>query len=340
MDVLSDVLGAVRLTGAIFFDIDASSPWVGESPGTREIAAAIMPRAEHIISFHAVLSGGCWATLGDESVPWTRIDEGDIVVFPGGSPNVLSSSPAVRGDPNPLRMYYRPVDKHLPFNLIHGGGGEPRTRFICGYLGCDARPFNPLLGALPSIIHVRRSNDGTTPVTDLFRMTLAEGREKRPGSETMLAKLSELMFVEVVRSHLAALPQESKGWLAGLRDRNVGAALLLLHGRPAEPWTLDRLARESGVSRTILAERFAHHLGISPMQYLTHWRMQLAARQMENPDVSIAQAAAEVGYESEAAFNRAFKKVVGIPPGAWRRGRRGEALGPAKAFVDLYQRDL
>lgn len=320
MDVLSDVLSAVRLTGALFFDIDASSPWVGESPGTREISAAIMPQAEHVISFHAVMSGGCWATLGDKDAPWTRIEAGDVVVFPRGGPNVLSSSPGTRGEVNPLAMYYRPVDAHLPFEVIHGGGGEPRTRFICGFLGCDTKPFNPLIGALPEFIHARPS-EGETPVTDLFRMALSEGRRNRPGSETVLAKISELMFVEVVRRHIDSLPEVSRGWLAGLRDGHVGEALRLLHARPAEPWTLEQLARETGLSRTVLAERFVQHLAITPMQYLMHWRMQLAARQMENPNVSLAQIAADVGYESEAAFQRAFKKVVGVPPGTWRRSR-------------------
>jgi AraC-like DNA-binding protein len=321
MDVLSDVLAAVRLTGAIFFDIDASSPWVGESPGTKEISAAIMPQAEHVISFHAVMSGGCWATLGDQDAPWTRIEAGDVVVFPRGGPNVLSSSPGTRGELNPLAMYYRPIDTHLPFQLIHGGGGEPRTRFICGFLGCDTKPFNPLMGALPAFIHARTS-EGETPVTDLFRMALSEGRRNRPGSETVLGKISELMFVEVVRRYIDALPQESKGWLSGLRDRQIGEALRLLHGRPAEPWTLEGLANEIGLSRTVLAERFSHFTDVSPMQYLMHWRMQLAARQMERSDVSLAQIGADVGYESEAAFQRAFKKVVGVPPGAWRRDRR------------------
>lgn len=328
MDVLSDVLSAVRLTGALFFDIDASSPWVGESPGTREIAEAIMPHAEHIIPFHAVMSGGCWATIADRDVPWTRIEAGDVVVFPGGAPNVLSSSPGIRGETNPLAMYYRPADMHLPFSLIQGGGGEPRTRFVCGFLGCDSRPFNPLLNALPEFIHARPS-EGEQPVTDLFRMALSEGRRNRPGSETILAKISELMFVEVVRRYIDALPSESKGWLAGLRDRHVGEALRLLHGQPAAPWTLERLAREIGLSRTVLAERFSEHMAVSPIQYLTNWRMQLAARQMENPDISIAQVAAEVGYGSEAAFQRAFKKVVGVPPGTWRRGRSGGASRPA-----------
>lgn len=320
MDVLSDVLRAVRLTGAIYFDIDAGAPWVGESPGTAEIAAAVMPGAEHVISFHAVISGSCWAALGDDTLPPVQVNAGDIVVFPGGAPNVMSSWPGARGEPN-MAMYYRPTDENLPFSLIHGGDGDERTRFICGYLGCDAGPFNPLLSALPPILCARKPDDGSGWVTDLFRIAMTEGASRRAGGETVLAKLSELMFVEIIRDHLETLPDDARGWLSGLRDAHVGEALRLIHARPREGWTLDRLARQVGLSRTAFATRFTHYVAVSPMQYLARWRLQLAGRLLERPEVSIAQAGAEVGYESEAAFNRAFKKFVGVPPGTWRKGR-------------------
>jgi AraC-like DNA-binding protein len=331
MDVLSDVLRVVRLTGAIYFDVDASYPWVGESPGTAAIAAAIMPGAEHVISFHAVMSGSCWAALSNGAEPPQRLNAGDVVVFPSGAPNVMSSSPGARGEPNPLTMYYRPVDLGLPFSIIHGGGGEERTRFICGYLGCDAHPFNPLLAVLPEMLCARKPEDGSTWVMDMFRLALVEGCSSRAGGETILAKLSELMFVEIVRRHLETLPEGSIGWLAGLRDTHVGAALQLIHARPTENWTLEQLAREVGLSRTIFADRFSHYVKVSPMQYLARWRLQLAGRLLEQSGVSIAQAGAEVGYESEAAFNRAFKKFVGVPPGTWRKERL--ASSEARASV-------
>jgi len=275
MDVLSDLLRAVRLTGAIYFDVDASSPWVGESPGTAEIAAAVMPGVEHVISFHAVLSGSCWAALADGSAHPLRVNAGDVVVFPGGAPNVMSSLPGARAEPNPIAMYYRPIDRNLPFALIHGGGGSERTRFVCGYLGCDARPFNPLLAVLPDMLCVRKPVDGNGGwVTDLFQLALAEGGSARAGGETILAKLSELMFVEVIRRHLESLPEGSRGWLSGLRDPHVGEALRLIHSRPAEDWTLERLAREVGLSRTIFTDRFSHYVEVSPMQYLARWRLQ------------------------------------------------------------------
>ena len=325
MDVLSDVLRAVRLTGAIFFDIDAGAPFVGESPPTEAIAAKVMPEAQHIISFHAVVSGSCWASLGDDSVPPVRLHAGDVVVFPKGSSNVMSSTPGQRGQPN-MAMYYRPTDTHLPFKVIHGGEGDERTRFICGYLGCDARPFNPLLSSLPAILCARRPVDGSAWMTDLFQHAVAEGNSGRTGAETILAKLSELMFVEVIRSHIETLPEGSEGWLAGLRDRYVGEALRLIHGQPSEDWSLERLARSAGCSRSSLANRFSQLVGTSPMQYLTAWRMQLAVRKLESPGTSISQTGAELGYESEAAFNRAFKRFVGVPPGTWRKGR-GAASG-------------
>lgn len=318
MDVLSDVLRAVRLTGAVYFDIDAGAPWVGVSPSTEAIAAAIMPEAQHVISFHAVVSGSCWAALGDGSVPPVSLEAGDVVVFPQGSSNVMSSAPGERGQPN-MAMYYRPVDEHLPFKVIHGGGGDERTRIICGYLGCDSRPFNPLLSSLPAILCARKPGNGSPWITDLFLHAVAEGSSGRTGAETILAKLSELMFVEVIRTHLESLPEDSGGWLAALRDRHVGEALRLVHSRPSEDWTLDKLARGAGCSRSSLANRFSLFVGASPMQYLTGWRMQLAVRRLETQGVSIAQAGAEVGYESEAAFNRAFKKFVGMPPGTWRK---------------------
>lgn len=325
MDVLSNVLQAVRLTGAVYFDIDASSPWVGESPGTEEIAAAIMPGAEHVISFHAVISGSCWAAMSDDSLPPVLVESGDVIVFPSGAPNVMSSSRGDRSVPN-MAMYYNPVDQFLPFSVQHGGGGPDRTHFICGYLGCDARPFNPLLSALPEMLCARKPRDGRTWVTDFFQMAMAEGVTKRVGGETVLARLSELMFVEVIREHIETLPDNSPGWLSGLRDPHVGEALRLIHARPAEDWSVDALAREVGLSRSAFSARFSHFVESSPMLYLTRWRMQLATRLLERPGTSIAQAASDVGYESEAAFSRAFKRVAGISPGAWRR-HQAEVVG-------------
>lgn len=324
MDILSDVLRAVRLSGALFFDIRASAPWVGASPSTVDIAAAVMPGVEHVISFHAVISGSCWAALDNDPAPPIRMNSGDVVVFPGGAPNVMSSSPGGTGEPN-MGIYHRPADnEHLPYQLIHGGGGDEQTRFICGYLGCDSRPFNPLLSALPPIFAVRRPPDQESWIIDLFCHALAQGGNKRAGNQTILAKLSELMFVEAIRCYIETLPAHSLGWLSGLRDRHVGRALQLIHGRPSENWTIDLLAREAGLSRTAFSERFVHFVEVPPMHYLVQWRMQVASRLLEERGMTIAQVGSAVGYESEAAFSRSFKRLLGVSPGAWRKWKRAQ----------------
>jgi len=322
VDVLSEVLRAVRLTGAVFFDVEASAPWVATTPASIKIAASVMPEAEHVIMFHAVTSGGCWAELEDGSAPPIRLAAGDIVVVALGDQHVLCSTPGLRAAPN-FDIYYRPTDRQLPFSINAPGGSGERTRFACGYLGCDSRPFNPVLQALPRILHARGADAGC--MTQLIRLAIDETANRRSGGETVLSKVAELMFVEVLRRHIDTLPSDAGSWLSGLRDSHVGAALALIHGRPAEAWTLERLAREVGLSRSVFADRFAHFVQDSPMHYLTRWRMQLATDLLERQGVGLAQVAAGVGYESEAAFNRAFKKCVGVPPGAWRRGRQAQA---------------
>jgi len=320
VDVLSDVLRAVRLTGAVYFDVRAREPWTAETPPVTSICAEVMPEFEHVISFHIVLDGGCWAQLGDDPKSAVQLAAGDAVIFPRGDSHVLGSQRGVRSEPD-YSMYYRPNDRPLPFVFKELGGKGAASRFICGYLGCDARPFNPVLDALPRLLHVRARQEGENLTRDLMRMALLENEHPRAGGETILSKLSELMFLQAIRQYIDGLPKESKGWLSGLRDRHVGMALRLMHGRPAERWTIDSLAREVGLSRSAFAERFTELMSVPPMQYLGNWRLQLAAQLLERNGTSIAQAAAEVGYESEAAFNRAFKKQVGIPPGSWRRSR-------------------
>ncbi len=320
MDVLSDVLNAVRLTGAIFFERHLHAPWVGESPHSAAIAAMVMPEAQHVISFHAILSGSCWASLAGSAESCTRFNAGDIVIYPMGDANVLSSAPGMRGTPD-LEEYSRPKDRPLPVVTRLINEGAEYCHLVCGYFGCDARPFNPLLDALPRMLISQMSTAGQSWLSDMLRVAAAEAERGSAGSESLLAKLAELMFVEVVRQHIIQLPEELNGWLSGLKHHHIGQALRLIHGQPARPWTLAELAREVGLSRSVFADRFAHYVGVSPMHYLGRWRMQLAARRLALPGVSVAQAGAEVGYEFEAAFNRAFKKYVGMPPGSWRKGK-------------------
>lgn len=324
MDVLSEILRAVRLTGAVYFDITAHEPWVAESPATSAICTNVMPAFEHVVSFHIMLDGWCWVQLADMSDPVLRLEAGDAVIIPGGEAHFMTSQKGVRSQPD-MQLYRRSTDKPLPYIIKEFGGQGATSRFVCGYLGCDAKPFNPILGALPRLMAVKASSVGGQLIHDLLRVALQESTHSSAGGETILSKLSELMFLQAIRQYIETLPSEAKGFLSGLRDRQIGAALTLMHARPSEDWTLDTLAREAALSRSAFAERFTEMMGVPPMQYLGNWRLQLAARALERPGVSIAQAAAEVGYESEAAFNRAFKRLVGVPPGTWRKSRAAAA---------------
>jgi AraC-like DNA-binding protein len=317
MDALSDVLKTVRLTGAVFFDCSAQSPWVAEQPPREMILAKILPGAEHLIAYHMVTQGKCFANLiGGEPI---AIEAGEVIVFSQGDPHVLSSSPGMRADPLAPNTLDAAGGRPLPFVINIGDDGPTATKFVCGFLACDARPFNPLIGSLPPVIKaggLQGSDAGW--LGEFIRVATAESALKRRGGETVLAKLSELMFIEVVRQHLESLPPERAGWLAGLRDPVVGKALSLMHAAPARNWTIEELAKQVGLSRSVLAQRFTALVDLPPMQYLAQWRMQIAWGLLHG-GANIATVAAEVGYGSEAAFSRAFKKTMGTPPSAWRR---------------------
>ena len=316
-DVLSDVLSAVRLTGAVYFDFDLSSPWVAETPPAREIAGIVMPGAQRVIEYHVIARGACWGhAVGQEPF---RMQEGDLFVLPQGDAHVLSSAPGMRGTADLSKFARRSTPLPLVYEM--GGGGPDRARLVCGFLGCDERPFNPLLTALPAVIHLPASGEGATTawLGMLLGVALKESASTRAGAENVLARLSELMFVEAIRRYLETLPPAQTGWLAGLRDPVVGQALAALHGEPKEAWTVEGLARLVGVSRSVLAERFTEVVGQPPMQYLALWRMQLASRLLRDGG-AVASVASAVGYESEAAFSRAFKKLVGQAPATWRKG--------------------
>jgi AraC-like DNA-binding protein len=319
-DVLSDVLRAVRLTGAVYFDYRLRAPWVGAAPPSHAIAPLVMPGADRVIEYHLMVRGRCWATL--EGVEPIQLREGDLLLFPQGDAHVLASAPGLRGDPD--RAMYVRTPAPLPLLYEIGGPGPEEARVICGFLGCDERPFNPLLAALPRMMHVPATiaDWAGGGIGALVMSAVKESTHARPGSENVLARLSELMFVETVRRYLETLPAGQTGWLAGLRDPLVGKALSALHGEPAAAWTVDSLARRVGASRSVLAERFTTMVGQPPMQYLTLWRMQLAARALI-AGRAVADVAAAAGYDSEAAFSRAFKKVLGQAPGTWRRAARG-----------------
>jgi AraC-like DNA-binding protein len=321
-DILSDVLRAVRLTGAVFFSVEASAPWVAETPSASVLAPHVMPGSEHTIEYHLVTRGSCWGGIVDQAAE--RLEQGDIIVFPQGDAHVLASAPGMRGYPDP-DMFQALGGARLPIRIEKDGGGAERTEVICGFLGCDARPFNPLLSALPRVIHVRARDRRDGMLEQLVRAALSESSAPKAGGQGVLARLSELLFIEVVRGHVATLPADGAGWLSGLRDEAVSRVLERLHARPAHPWTLDELAREVGSSRSVVAERFAHFVGIPPIQYLTQWRIQLAATLLRSTRYTLAEIAERVGYGSEAALSRAFKRAAGVAPAAYRQKNDGAA---------------
>jgi len=315
MDTLSDVLRAVRLTGAVFFAVDASAPWVAEAPSASKVGPEVLPGAEHVIAYHVIASGNCWGGIVDE--PALKLDAGDIIVFPQGDPHVISSAPGMRGAPH-YEAYRSARNSQTPLTVSIRGGAPTHEQVVCGYLGCDARPFNPLLATLPRLMHLRPQGPDD-PLHRLLKLAVAEASEPRAGGDCVLSKLSELLFVEVVRRYVAQLPPEGVGWFAGLRDENIGRALQKLHERPTHDWSLEELGKECGLSRSVLAERFAHLVGVPPMQYLAQWRIQLAASLLRNGKASLAEIAERVGYGSEAALSRAFKRQVGVAPALYRR---------------------
>ncbi len=331
-DILSDVLRNVRLRGALFFHVNGSSNWAAEAPPSHEIAGAVMPGLEHVMEYHVVTRGSCWGAIVGE--PPVRLDAGDIILFPKGDRHVISSAPGMRARAD-AASYFEHKTEQLPFTLRYGGAEvSPRdasvedgdTSLVCGFLGCDLRPFNPLIATLPRLLHLRYSEEHGW-IAQFVRQVVEESRSKRPGGEAMLERMSEMMFVDAVRRYVDTLPEESRGWLAGLRDRFVGRALALMHDAPAEEWTVDELGRRVGLSRSALHERFAEMIGQPPMQYLANWRMQVGAALLRNTNATVAAVAQEVGYDSEAAFARAFKRLMGTPPAAWRK--QALPAGPA-----------
>jgi AraC-like DNA-binding protein len=320
-DVLSEVLSAVRLTGSVFFDVTATAPWVAEAPASARIADAIRPGAQHAIEYHVVTHGSCWIAIVD-GAPFepVRLQQGDIAVIPHGEPHVVSSAPRMRAEPD-VAAHRRPTNESdLPFRLRTGGDGGADARLMCGFFTCDVRPFNPLLEALPRFLRIGRGSSAATDalLEHFLGLASVDNADKRAGAQSVLNKLSELLFIEAIRTYMDQLGSANTGWLSGLRDPLVGRALSLLHAGPARAWTLDELAGECGASRSALVGRFTQLMGYPPIQYLTRWRMQLAARRLTERGAKVATVAQEVGYDSEAAFSRAFKKFSGQSPSEWR----------------------
>jgi AraC-like DNA-binding protein len=326
-DTLSDLLRTVRLRGAAFFYVSFRGHWSAGASAAKDIAHLVMPGCDHVMEYHMIAKGSGWAAV--DGLSPVRLQAGDIVVFPQGDRHVISSAPGVEPDRGKRELLWAQPDQPRPMPIsFHEGlvdaGALPVESAdaiaVCGFLGCDLRPFNPLITALPRILHLPASRAGSW-VGHLIDQAVVESNDRRPGGDAVLERLSEMMFVDAARRYLDTLPQDSVGWLAGLRERFVGKALALLHAHPARQWSVDDLAREVGLSRSALHERFVQYLGQAPMQYLASWRIQLGTRLLRESSRVVADIALEVGYDSEAAFARAFKRMVGMPPAAWRRAQ-------------------
>ena len=333
MDVLSEVLKVVKLQGALFYNGEFSSPWSLCSPASSAIARHLSPAAGHAIIYHLLTEGHASARIVDgERV---TLSAGDLVIFPHGDAHIIENGP-----PTQTLELAKEIDRIVTqgLKLSRLGGGGDVTRFICGFMACDPQLSQVFLNGLPRVfkISIRNSASGRW-LEDSLRFSVNEAHASHPGGEAVLARLSELLFVETLRAYIAHLPADQTGWLAGARDVEVGKALALMHRSPAHPWTIASLAKDIGVSRSLLVERFRRYLNEAPMAYLTRWRLQLGAQMLSSTSYSVAQISSEVGYESEAAFNRAFKREFGTPPARFRRQSRSahkHSVSPASQIAN------
>lgn len=318
MDAFSEVLSAVKLEGALFFNAEFSSPWGLAAPHSASMANALLPGAEHLVIFHLLMEGSAFVQFQEN--PPIALSAGDIVIFPhGDSHNLGNGSPEQMLDGAGMLKLIQCRE----LGPMRAGGGGELTLFVCGYMACDPQLCQPILGALPPVIKVNvRSGASGRWLEDSIRHLVAEASNHQPGSEAMLAKLSEALFIQTLRQYVSTLPAEETGWLAGARDTVVGKSLAILHSRVDYPWTIAELAKEVGSSRTALVERFGRYLAEPPMAYLTRWRLRLAAKRLTSTPRSVAEIAGQVGYESEAAFSRAFKREFSCPPAKFRRDHR------------------
>ncbi len=315
MDVLSEVLSAIQLRGALFFNAEFSAPWCLRSSGAEGIAPYLPASDTHLIMFHFLTEGRAYASLEDGKE--VELNAGDIVVFPGGDPHLIGNG-TPRSPVDSFRAFAKNVDEGL--KAVRFGGGGEITKFVCGYMACDPRLCEVLLAGLPRILRVPVASGSSGEwIENSIRFSVGASGEAKAGTSLVVGKLSEVLFVETLRCYINMLPEQETGWLAGVRDPHLAKALAVLHRDPARQWTVTSLSKEVGLSRTRLAERFRHFLGMSPITYLTDWRMKQAAEALQKTRKSVLEVALDLGYSSEAAFNRAFKRAYKTPPAHFRR---------------------
>jgi AraC-like DNA-binding protein len=324
MDALSDVLKSVRLQGAVYLNAEFTAPWCIRGELGLQSVRDRLEGADHVAFFHFLTEGACKVRHVDSGEERDAA-AGDLILFPQEGRHLMGTDLHLAPMERSASLEAVPGADPEVFSMRHGGGGAP-TRFICGYLALSRGAFRPLLESLPPILCIR-VGDGPAAgmLRELFRAGVRESLAKTPGASSTLAKVADLLFVEAMRRHMEQLPPGGKGWLAAARDPQVGRALALLHGDPSRPWTVDDLAKEVALSRSALGERFTSLVGEPPMQYLTRWRLALAAQALRDGREPIARIAEKSGYESEAAFSRAFKREFGVPPASWRRSTREHA---------------
>jgi AraC-like DNA-binding protein len=318
MDALSEILRGIRLTGSAFIDAELSAPWSVQTPTAAELAKRLAPHAGRIIPYHLIVEGTCSVRVGAE--PPLVVEAPEVVCFPHGDVHRLASDAELEPEPITTQGLIALTRADEISRVSYGGGGG-KTKLICGFFACNRALSERLIMQLPRALTVRVGVDSAAGLlSGAVRDTNSRpDRASRPGMQAVLCKLSELLFVEAVRSHLDALHEPSSGWLAGLKDRYVSTALALIHGEPGRPWTLDDLAAGSGTSRSTLAERFIRIVGQAPMQYLWQWRLHLAADVLASTDRGMKKVASDAGFGSIAAFGRAFKREFGVSPARWRQ---------------------
>lgn len=313
-DPLSDLLGSMHLAGVVLFRAEFREPWWLIAPASCQLAKLLPFRTEHIIPFHIVAAGGCWLEIKGRERVW--LEAGDAVLMPYGDGHDLFGDMKADQGMSPGQLLPPPPWSDIQV-ARHDGGGGAFVHLICGFLQCDELLFHPILHHLPVLLHVRPDASDAW-LASTIRHTIDEVSQTRPGARSMLPRITELMFIELLRKHMQSQVPDEVGWFAAVSDPVVGAALRHLHLAPLQDWSVDGLARQVGVSRTVLAERFKHFLELPPMQYLSRWRLQMAAQKLKTGDTPIKTIADQTGYKSEASFNRAFKRLFGMPPGDWR----------------------
>lgn len=318
MDLLSDVLRVVRLSGAVFLRGEFAAPWGFTSPGATELANVLSPGASRLVLFHVVMEGVCHVTL--DSGESARAREGELVVLPYGNQHTMSNPETTAAVPIAGLLPSPPWETMLV--MRHGQPGGAPTRILCSYLHCDDLLFNPFLKALPSLMKVSPSASAAAWIDATVRYAVDQAGEAGSAPGSLLTRLPEILFVEALRQYVGRLPETQSGWLAAIRDPAIGPALAAIHAEPTRQWTVDALARKAAASRSVLAARFVERLNQSPMRYLTNWRLQLAIHLLRSTELTVAVIAGQVGYDSEAAFSRMFKRHLGLPPAVWRERHR------------------